>query len=221
MSLSKIYQRGAFGEVSSLQFTDFGLERDGGGMVTGRAESAGAPQPAGAFEAGVESAGHRGEDAFARGRQEGLAEAEGKLSRTAGALASALEDISRLRETILKNSTDDMLRLVMAVAEQVVHAELGSRPELILETLKRALAAAVRSDEYRVRLHPEDLALVTEKKPLLLASLSGLKNLVLEASPQVTRGGCLVESELGEVDATLEGQLAEIRQRLQSAAQGG
>jgi flagellar assembly protein FliH len=64
------------------------------------------------------------------------------------------------------------------------------------------------------------MAVVMEKKPLLMASISGLKNLTVEENSGITRGGCLVESELGQVDATIESQLEEIREKILRAAGG-
>ena len=141
---------------------------------------------------------------------------EQELNHLLGTLATSLGELDRLRDNVLKNSTEDMLRLVLAVAEQVIHCEVQANPEVILSTLQKALQTAISSDEYHVKVHPDDLAVVMENKPLFLASVSGLKNITLEADEKVSRGGCLIESELGQVDASIEGQLEELRQQLQS-----
>lgn len=131
-----------------------------------------------------------------------------------GTLATSLEELGRLRENVMKNSTEDMLRMVLVIAEQIIHCEVKANPEVILKTLQEALQSAISSDEYHVKIHPDDLAIVVENKPLFLASVNGLKNITLEADGNVTRGGCLVESELGQVDATIEEQLEELRRQL-------
>jgi len=139
---------------------------------------------------------------------------EQQLNELLAALAASLADLSRLREKVLKNSTDDMLRLALGMAEQIIHREVATDPTIILNTLQAALQAAIHSDAYHVRVHPDDLALVMERKPLFLASISGLKNITLEGDATLTRGGCLVESELGQVDASIEGQMGELRAKL-------
>ena len=93
--------------------------------------------------------------------------------------------------------------------------------ELILTTIDKALRAAVRSDHYHIKVHPDDLALVTEKKPLFITSINGLESITVEGDPQIAQGGCLVESDLGAVDATIEGQLEEIRRTLLSTVEQG
>ncbi len=161
--------------------------------------------------------GKKIETAYLQGREEGAQQANEGFESSLEMFARGIEEVSRLRETLLQNSTHDMLRLVMSIARQVIHCELSVNREVILATLGKALNAAVRSDSYQIKVNPEDLALVTEKKPLFLASINGLKNIVFEADPRIARGGCLVESELGEVDATIESQLEEIRRTLLEA----
>lgn len=143
-------------------------------------------------------------------------ETANRLNDAAQTLGSAIVDISRLRETILTNSTDDMLRLVMAISRQVIQHEIETREEVILTIITKALHAAIRADEFHIKINPGDFQVVTENKPLFLASISGLKNITFEADPSISRGGCLVESALGKVDATLDTKLDEIFQQLRS-----
>jgi flagellar assembly protein FliH len=140
--------------------------------------------------------------------------------RVINALAVAVEEISRLRESLLNNASQDMLRLVLTIARQIIHVELSVNSGIILGTIERALQAAVRADAYHLRVNGEDLALVTEKKPLFLARISGLQNITIEADLTVGRGGCRLESELGEVDASIESQLEVIRRTLSGAVAG-
>lgn len=179
--------------------------------------------PSGGKSAGVNAEALEAQlrDAFERGRRQGLEEAREslgaageRLDAAGDALGLALEEVSRLRTRLLQSSRGDMLRLVMAIAEQVVRVEVSVNRDAILSTIDRALQEAVRSDAYQIRVHPDDLLAASERKPLFLASISSLKNITFEADPSIARGGCLVESELGEVDATIDRQLAELRRVL-------
>ncbi len=231
MSLSKVYKSGSCSTLDTLTFAEFeGEGGEGGGLLAGQnhvQEEAWAPTPnaepqptsAQTQPAPVQNIQQELEQAYLQGVQAGRDEVEQRVGTAVKAFSQAVEDISRLREAILKNSTDDMLRLVMAIVEQVIPTEISTNPDIIHHTLKKALQAAVRSDEYHIRIHPDDFTVVMEKKPLLLASISGLKNITVEADPSIKRGGCLVESQLGQVDATIETQLSEIWQKIAHAAQ--
>ncbi|PNU21117.1 hypothetical protein C2E25_03540 [Geothermobacter hydrogeniphilus] len=205
MSLSKVHRAQEFANLQQVHFADFGSVSPG--MPAG-AELGGFEQPAATASS---------EEAFTRGRQAGIREAEERFEQAANALAKGLEEISRLRESILNNSSRDMLRLVLTIARQVIHREVTVDPEIVLSTIDMALQAAVESDSFQVKVNPKDLALVEERKPLFLASIKGLENIVFKADESIASGGCLVESDLGQVDATIDGQLEEVRKTLLGA----
>ncbi|HEY5672407.1 MAG TPA: flagellar assembly protein FliH [Malonomonas sp.] len=220
MGLSKIY-RGAEGEtVTEFHFRSFGEVESP--AVKDAPQFAAQAAPAGAKAAVPDGAPAVNlpkllEEAKARGRQEGLALAEERFESTTRALAGALEEVSRLRESLAQNGSQDMLRLVMAVAEQIVRRSVEINPQVVLTVIETALQASVRADSYRLSISPEDLEVVKAQKPLFLASISGLKNLSIDVDASISRGGCRVDSELGDVDATIETQLDSIRQALAAA----
>jgi flagellar assembly protein FliH len=156
-------------------------------------------------------------EAYMLGKKEGRAEAEKKMHSATQALAEALEQISHLRRSILENSKDDMIRLIMAVSERVIRARAGDYKEMVVDTVKGALESAVEADEYYIRVNPEDLKAVKEREPLFLAAMKGLQNIYFTADENITRGGCIAESRAGDVDATIETQLAETENHLRKA----
>lgn len=219
MSWSKIYRSDEACTLKPLHFVEFGAD--------GEALPAAVPTPPPVFTLPPAPQPKAEEDleaklaeAYARGRREGAKEAELRFGKATEALAMAVEEISRLRESLLNNASQDMLRLVLSIARQVIHVELSVHSGIILGTIERALQAAVRADAYLLRVNAEDLALVMENKPLFMARMSGLQNITIEADPTVSRGGCCLESELGEVDATIESQLEVIRRTLSAAVAG-
>jgi len=161
------------------------------------------------------------EQARREGFEAGLKEGRQKLESSAEALAAALTEASGLRASILEHSRQDMLRLVLTIAEQILQRQFQHDPQAILPVVDRALQSALHADHLTLRVNPEDLAVVSENKPLFLAGIAGLKNLSIEADAEVSRGGCLVESALGDVDAQLETQLESIRQALDETLGAG
>ena len=217
MNLSKIYRGTEANGLKEFQFRSFGetepsspLEADG---FVKSSSAVVPPAPAGRSEKDIEAA-------YARGRQEGLKSVENNLDTAAQAFATAAEEISRVRESVARSSGKDMLRLVMAISEQVIRREVAADPKVVLSIIENALQSSVRTDQYRLRVNPADLEAVTQNKPLFLASISGLKNLSIETDPEISPGGCRVDSDLGDVDATIETQLETIRQSLSEAISG-
>ncbi len=217
MSLSKIYRGSETTDLKEFRFRSFG-ETDPLALSDGdKPPLAALSDPTTTPPMPVGLSSQQLEEAFSRGKREGINIAEAQLESVTQALTQSLEDVSRLRESLAASGAQDMLRLVMAVAEQIVRRTIEVDKNTILTIIENALQASVRADTYRIRVSPDDLKLVTKQKPLFLASISGLKNLSFEADPEIPPGGCRVDSELGEVDATIETQLDAIRQALSAA----
>lgn len=226
MNLSRIYRGAEVSGARAFHFSSFG---EGGTMAVGAPAfvadlPARAKPPVGSPQAPSAAPGGGSkkdiDEAYARGQCDAMNAAAARLDSSAQALATALAEVSQLRVQLAQSSRDDMLRLVMAIAEQIIQHEVSIHTNIINQVITEALKASVRADHYRIKVNPADLAAVNEHKPLFLASISGLKNLIVEADALVTAGGCRIESDLGEVDATLETQLAAVRQALQEALAG-
>ncbi|OQY19100.1 MAG: hypothetical protein B6I36_05080 [Desulfobacteraceae bacterium 4572_35.1] len=155
--------------------------------------------------------------AYEQGRQSAIDEIEGKLASATRSLAAACSEITSLKEKMLQRSSDDMLRLVFVIAERVINTEISIDREIVARTVQQAIQAAVSAEEFRIKVNPEDMQVVQERKPLFIASLSGLSNIEFVADPSITSGGCILESPLGRVDATIEAQLDAITYTLRQA----
>jgi flagellar assembly protein FliH len=227
--LSKIFHSGSGVEFESVRFQDLeSISREKGSFLVLRSpvepgkgekkDDTGAEssinkkkEPAAEKSVNLEAVK---EEAYAKGRVAGRLEAEEKLHSATQALGAGLEQISCLRKSLLIKSKEDMVRLIMAVVKRVIHTEVEEKEDIIVNTVSRALQAAVQADKYYIRVNPEDLKIVTEKKPLFLAGMKGLQNIYFLADETISRGGCLAESQAGEVDATIESQLIEIYEHL-------
>jgi flagellar assembly protein FliH len=94
-----------------------------------------------------------------------------------------------------------LAQVAVEVARQVVRAELSTQPRLIEAVAQEALSTLVHSARYvRVRVHPDDHQLLVQQGQLDLEARHA--RLVPDASVQ--RGGCVVESDIGVVDASVE-----------------
>lgn len=102
-----------------------------------------------------------------------------------------------------------VVELALVVAGRIVEHELNACPENLRDVLRAALAAAGNVEIVRARVHPEDHALVDA------GWLSDLRFAVeIAADPNVARGGCIVDTAAGFVEAQPEARLAELRRQI-------
>ena len=157
------------------------------------------------------------QEAYELGLAHGREEAHTELQSATRAFLDAAKQLDGLRSTLYQRQKDDLVRLALVIAEQVIGQELAANEEAIVGVVENALKSALETDSHHVRVHPDDLAVVQTHKPLFLANVHGLKEISVEADTNLSRGGCVIESDMGEVDASLETRLAGIASHLQNA----
>lgn len=150
------------------------------------------------------------EQAYEKGVAAGKQELEDQLAQATKALSAAAKKLSTQTESIMQRSAEDMLHLVMAITERIIQFEISEHRDVVARIVQQTINAAVQAEEFHIRANPEDIEVLNEHKPLFIASLSGLSNIEFIGDASITRGGCVLESPSGRVDATLETQLDEI-----------
>jgi flagellar assembly protein FliH len=106
---------------------------------------------------------------------------------------------------------DAVAHTATALARQVVRSELATRPELVAAVAAQAVEAVLLSARHvRVNVNSQDHALVAEGAAEVLAA----RGARLVADPSVARGGCVVESDLGRIDASIEARWAQAADQL-------
>jgi flagellar assembly protein FliH len=87
------------------------------------------------------------------------------------------------------------------LARQIVRSELVQRPELVVAVAQEAVETLLRSAQHiTLRVHPDDHALVAQGAAEVLEA----RGARVVADADITRGGCVVESDIGVIDAALE-----------------
>jgi flagellar assembly protein FliH len=108
----------------------------------------------------------------------------------------------------------DLLRLALLVAGKVTKAAVLAGRPVAEQNLRRAIELTARRQELRVFLNPQDVARIEEFLPELRREFSDVQAVALEADASVGRGGVVVRSREGSVDATIAAQLEEIERGL-------
>jgi type III secretion protein L len=145
-------------------------------------------------------------EAAREGREEGLASA-----------ASALAGVALAREQRLRALEAEVAAVALEVARVLLGGELAAAPERVLELARRALRPVRDRREVVLRLNPADVPLVRAGQGGLAAQLSRAPGLSLREDAAMARGGVVVETEAGSVDARVEAQLALLERALAEA----
>ena len=142
------------------------------------------------------------EAAHQDGYQEGLRE----LTR---ALATARDEYTR----VMEESEEDMLELAVRMAERIVRRRIELEPATSAEITRGCLELVRDRQQITVFANPEDIPTLEQWRESLVEVVEA-RLIHFEPDPGVGRGGCMIETEAGRVDARLEVQLESFKRAL-------
>lgn len=150
------------------------------------------------------------QEGLARGIEAGRQQFEASIAQSAGAVTAAAEAIGATQTQFLDSLEPQILGLVELMVKRVIGVELRTNPDLLQNTVRRALEKLAGQYAVSLHLHPDDLEAIRQHEITLLDSVPGVESLQLLASDEVEPGGCIARSEFMEVDARLESLLAQV-----------
>ena len=154
-------------------------------------------------------------ESFERGLTEGKNLAERGLVNVFRSLRTAAEGVEALRERILRESEDELVQLIMMVSRKVILKEVSLDRSILSEVVQAGISAVSEHDKITIRLNPDDYILATTGTGEILRKELIKSRMQLKADPAVMQGSCLIDSEMGTIDAGIDAQLDEIFRRLQ------
>lgn len=157
------------------------------------------------------------EKGFASGEKAGFALGREKAEVTFSGLTSMLGDLSIFKETLHKLCEKEIVGLCLAIARKVLQREVEARHDVVLDCVRTALKAVVAAGEILIRVNPKDLEVLHAHRAELVKYGDGIKGVKIEGDDNVERGGCVIETNYGEVDATISGIISDIEEKLKDA----
>jgi flagellar assembly protein FliH len=126
-----------------------------------------------------------------------------------------LQSLSRVVPQVIGETESVLIELAIETARKLV-ADLPITAEMIEAAIRQALAQVRESTAYHVFLHADDLALLRRINSPLLLPDGGPDQMRFDSSPDVTRGGCIVQTRFGIIDARRETKIDLLKEALQS-----
>ncbi|MEM9552938.1 MAG: type III secretion system stator protein SctL [Acidobacteriota bacterium] len=125
----------------------------------------------------------------------------------------ALEDE---RRDLYDELRPQLTELALWIATKIVRRRFDADPALVHELVEEALASlqGMVEDRLLIHVHPAHREAVETLVARLEAANPQWKIVSVLTDEAMSPGGCRLESEIGEVDATLETQLRALRQLL-------
>ena len=170
------------------------------------------------------------EAAKAEGLRQGMSDADAEIERRASARADqkaadklstllpamqqASEALVREHDRWLADWESAAVRLSVAIAEKLVRHELQVNPESATEMIAEALQLAAGSPQINLLMNPRDIKRLGDHAEQVVKSMAACGEAKLVADESISCGGCVIESQHGQIDARLETLLERIKEEL-------
>ncbi len=151
------------------------------------------------------------EQGFAEGRQQ----IEAETSSLIATLRELVDSARNERHTVIEGAEPELVRLAMVIAESVVHQHIALDPSVVIENVRSALTRLISREVVTLRVNPIDLDTIRQHRDAIVAS-HDVEHLRIVEDQRVDRGGVVLETEAGTIDAKISTQLREARKALQN-----
>ena len=148
-------------------------------------------------------------DAFAKGRQQGQAEAQADLQPILERLNGSIAEIAGLRPQLRRAAEKDVVSLSLAIAKRILHRELQIDESALVALARFAFERMGRAERYQILVHPRFAASVEGSLPRRQDV-----SIRVDADPGCAPGTLVIRVENGALDASVDHQLEEITKGL-------
>jgi flagellar biosynthesis/type III secretory pathway protein FliH len=122
----------------------------------------------------------------------------------------ALADAWKQREDFLARHEPELVKLAVAVAKKIIVRNVEVDPGTVVQTAREALRSVRSERRVTIKVNPSDEVALRAQASSLKMLGAEVGELVIIGNPSIEAGGCIVESDLGIIDARIDTQLASI-----------
>lgn len=154
------------------------------------------------------------DNGYAQGLDQITLAEQAKLRPLRGLLENGRQALKHHQNHLRASAPRDVADLALDLARDLVAHEACKRPDLVLHVLRKALEKVKGRDQFKVKVHPSDCEMVEEMLRREITGVNAAASVEVFADQKIQKGGCLVETEFGVVDARFEKQFATLAQSL-------
>lgn len=150
------------------------------------------------------------ENGFAQGEKAGMEIGRQKAEAQMRRYAESIAELSTLRSSLYLQIEHEVVKLAVEVAKKIVHREIQVDRDIIQTLVRVALSHVAEKSAVTIHVSPADYNYLLEHRAEL-AQTEG-RDIALLADKSIERGGCLVQTECGDIDARIEEKFREVEQ---------
>ncbi|RKX88489.1 MAG: flagellar assembly protein FliH [Spirochaetes bacterium] len=154
------------------------------------------------------------EEGYEAGLEKGYAEGQAEVERLVQQLHSIIDKTIEKRNEIIDESETQVINLVVMIAKKVVKVISENQKNVVVNNVIQALRKLKSRGEVLIKVNLADVELTSEHIKDFMRMVENIRSVTVVEDSTVDRGGCIIETDFGEIDARISSQLHEIEEKI-------
>lgn len=151
---------------------------------------------------------------FEQGHSEGYEKGAAEVNRLIERMHKILEAVMQRREEILKDTESQIVELVILMARKVIKILSENQKNVVMANVVAALKKVRTRGAVTLRVNLEDVKLTTANISEFIKHIENVEGITVLEDSSVEKGGCIVETDFGAIDARISSQLTELENKI-------
>jgi flagellar assembly protein FliH len=155
---------------------------------------------------------------YQEGHEAGFNEGKAEVDRLIERTRVVLERAQDKREEILVETEQEIIDLVLLISRKVIKNISENQRTVVINNVIQALRKVKGRGNIIIRVNLADVKLTTEHTKDFIQIFEGTRTIQIQEDSTVDSGGCVIETDFGEIDARIASQLAELETKILAAS---
>ena len=151
-------------------------------------------------------------------KEQAYNESQKEMKRLVETLSSIVTEATDLHTKVMVAAEKQMVEQILLIAYKIIKDEINVRSNVVLNNVKAVLQELKECEKIRIRVNLKDLDITTEHKKEFIALLEEKANVIVLEDSRVDKGGCVIESDIGSIDAKISTQMGSIANAIRAAS---
>lgn len=154
------------------------------------------------------------QEAFNEGKELGFQSGKEEIQLLVERLHSVVAETVRERERILMHSETQVINLVLTMVGKIVKKLTADYKEIVVNNIKAALELLKGAMTIFIHVSPRDYNFAVSHKQELINMIEAQAEIKFIEDPTIEPGGVYIETDTGDIDATINSQLEELETQM-------
>ncbi|MCQ2588540.1 MAG: flagellar assembly protein FliH [Treponema sp.] len=153
-------------------------------------------------------------EGYEQGHQAGYEKGQAEVERLVERMHRIIEAVMQRREEILQDTESQIVELVILISRKVIKILSENQKNVVMANVLAALKKVKTRGNVTLRVNLEDIKLTTDNVSEFIKHVENVQGITVLEDSAVEKGGCIVETDFGAIDARISSQLSELENKI-------